>query len=112
MGPVSHCLYIDMHAAEQMKRMRLLNSDTDVMVDRRIVVKLLTTYFERGQSPEVLQLMTRMLGFTGEPRTVMVLQSFTYCDKLRPACSSRTAYACRLLCQPTPSGRQSPQSIT
>lgn len=46
--------------------MRLLNSDTDTMVDRRIVVKLLTTYFERGQSPDVLQLMTRMLGFSGE----------------------------------------------
>ena len=52
-------------AAETMKRMRLLNSDEDTSVDRRIVVKLLTTYFERGQPPDVLQLMARMLGFSG-----------------------------------------------
>ena len=45
--------------------MRLLNSDEDTSVDRRIVVKLLTTYFERGQPPDVLQLMARMLGFSG-----------------------------------------------
>ena len=48
-----------------MKRVKLMGSDTDAMVDRRIVVKLLTTFFERKQSPEILQLMTRMLGFTG-----------------------------------------------
>ncbi len=48
-----------------MKRVKLLNNETDSMVDRRVVVKLLTTYFERGQSPEILQLMTRMLGFSG-----------------------------------------------
>ena len=29
------------------------------------MAKLLTTFFERGQSPEVLNLMARMLGFTG-----------------------------------------------
>ena len=52
-------------AAETMKRVRLLNSDEDTTVDRRIVVKLLTTYFERGQPPDVLQLMARMLGFSG-----------------------------------------------
>jgi hypothetical protein len=52
-------------AAETMKRMRLLNSGEDTSVDRRIVVKLLTTYFERGQPPDVLQLMARMLGFSG-----------------------------------------------
>ena len=49
--------------AESMKRVKLMA--TEETVDRRIVVKLLTTYFERGQSPEVLQLMTRMLGVSG-----------------------------------------------
>lgn len=53
--------------AESMKRINLLNSDSSAMVDRRIVVKLLVTFFERKQSREVLALMSRMLGFTGEP---------------------------------------------
>ena len=48
-----------------MKRINLLNSDSGAMVDRRIVVKLLVTYFQRGQSPEILDLMSRMLGLTG-----------------------------------------------
>ncbi len=51
--------------AESMKRVKVMA--TEETVDRRIVVKLLTTYFERGHSPEVLQLMSRMLGFSGEP---------------------------------------------
>lgn len=51
--------------AESMKRITLLNSDSNAMVDRRIVVKLLVTFFERKQSPEVLALMSRMLGFSG-----------------------------------------------
>lgn len=59
-------------AAESMKRVKLLNSDTDSMVDRRVVVKLLTTFFERGQSPEILQLMTRMLGFSGTRRAAVL----------------------------------------
>ncbi len=49
--------------AESMKRVKVMA--TEETVDRRIVVKLLTTYFERGHSPEVLQLMSRMLGFSG-----------------------------------------------
>lgn len=49
--------------AESMKRVKLMA--TEETVDRRIVVKLLITYFERDRSPEVLQLMFRMLGFTG-----------------------------------------------
>ena len=49
--------------AESMKRVKMMA--TEETVDRRIVVKLLTTYFERGHSPEVLQLMSRMLGFSG-----------------------------------------------
>ena len=52
--------------AESMKRVKVMA--TEETVDRRIVVKLLTTYFERGHSPEVLQLMARMLGFSGTPR--------------------------------------------
>ncbi len=52
--------------AESMKRINLLNSDTNAMVDRRIVVKLLVTFFERGHSQEVLALMSRMLGFSGD----------------------------------------------
>ena len=51
--------------AEGAKRLSLLSSDSGSQVDRRIVVKLLTTFFERGQSPDILNLMTRMLGFTG-----------------------------------------------
>ena len=46
-------------------QVRMLGSDEEAMVDRRVVVKLLTTYFERNQSPEVLALMGRMLGFSG-----------------------------------------------
>lgn len=52
--------------AESMKRVKLMA--TEETVDRRIVVKLLITYFERDRSPEVLQLMFRMLGFTGPPQ--------------------------------------------
>lgn len=44
----------------------MLNSDSNAMVDRRIVVKLLVTYFQRNQSPEILELMARMLGLSGE----------------------------------------------
>ena len=50
---------------EGMKRISLLNSDSSAMVDRRIVTKLLVTFFERGQSPELLDLMARMLGLSG-----------------------------------------------
>lgn len=51
---------------ESMKRINMLNSDSTAMVDRRIVVKLLVTYFQRSQSPEILDLMSRMLHLTGE----------------------------------------------
>ena len=54
--------------AESMKRVKVMA--TEETVDRRIVVKLLTTYFERGHSPEVLQLMSRMLGFSGAACTL------------------------------------------
>ena len=50
---------------ESMRRVASLSSEGNVQVDRRIVVKLLVTFFERGQSQEVLQLMARILAFTG-----------------------------------------------
>ena len=53
--------------AEGAKRLNLLASDSGAQVDRRIVVKLLITFFERGQSLDILNLMARMLGFTSAP---------------------------------------------
>ena len=50
---------------ESMRRVASLSSEGNAQVDRRIVVKLLVTFFERGQSQEVLQLMARILVFTG-----------------------------------------------
>ena len=52
--------------AEASRQLRLAHSDAGAMVDRRIVTKLLVTYFERGRGDQdVLGLMARMLGFTG-----------------------------------------------
>ena len=51
---------------ESMGRLASLSDEGLVQVDRRIVVKLLVTYFEKGQSKEVLQLMARILNFTGQ----------------------------------------------
>ncbi|XP_024391625.1 uncharacterized protein [Physcomitrium patens] len=45
-----------------------MSSDSDFYVDRRIVIKLLVTYFERHHSREVLDLMVRMLGFSEEDK--------------------------------------------
>ncbi|KAJ3683382.1 hypothetical protein LUZ60_013609 [Juncus effusus] len=53
------------------KSMRALNRmslDSDNQVDRRIVIKLLVTYFQRNHSKEVLDLMVRMLGFSEEEK--------------------------------------------
>ena len=38
------------------------------LVDRRLVVKMLTTYYERGQAQDVLDLMFRLLQFSDEER--------------------------------------------
>ena len=38
-----------------------MRGENNSMVDRRIIVKLLVTYFEKGSSKEVLSLMARML---------------------------------------------------
>ena len=45
-----------------------LNCDTEVLLDRRVVGKLLETYFQRGRSAEVADLMARMLGLSEESR--------------------------------------------
>ncbi|KAL6126246.1 hypothetical protein ACLB2K_074297 [Fragaria x ananassa] len=56
-------------AVEQsMTRLNRMSIDSDFLVDRRIVIKLLVTYFQRNHSKEVLDLMTRMLGFTDEDK--------------------------------------------
>eukprot|EP01025_Chloroclados_australasicus_P000038 TRINITY_DN10016_c0_g1_i1.p1 TRINITY_DN10016_c0_g1~~TRINITY_DN10016_c0_g1_i1.p1 ORF type:complete len:964 (-),score=162.60 TRINITY_DN10016_c0_g1_i1:635-3526(-) len=53
---------------ESSKRMHALSSSQGSMVDRRIVAKLLTTFFERKQSKEVMELMAKMLDFDQEQR--------------------------------------------
>ncbi|XP_074263362.1 golgin candidate 3-like [Silene latifolia] len=56
-------------AVEQsMTRLNRMSVDSDFLVDRRIVIKLLVTYFQRNHSKEVLDLMVRMLGFTDEDK--------------------------------------------
>lgn len=71
---------------ESMRRVASLSSEGNAQVDRRIVVKLLVTFFERGHSQEVLQLMARILAFTGmqccSPSVYWVcawLTSHTFC---------------------------------
>ncbi|CAN1309095.1 Golgin candidate 4 [Linum perenne] len=57
------------HAVEQnMTRLNRMSLDSDFLVDRRIVIKLLVTYFQRNHSKEVLDLMVRMLGFSDEDK--------------------------------------------
>ncbi|XP_028103370.1 golgin candidate 4-like isoform X1 [Camellia sinensis] len=56
-------------ACEQsMSRINRMSMDSDYFVDRRIVIKLLVTYFQRNHSKEVLDLMVRMLGFSDEDK--------------------------------------------
>ncbi|KAL2336091.1 hypothetical protein Fmac_010537 [Flemingia macrophylla] len=56
-------------AVEQsMTRLNRMSVDSDYLVDRRIVIKLLVTYFQRNHSREVLDLMVRMLGFSDEEK--------------------------------------------
>lgn len=57
------------HALEQsMTTLNRMSLDSDNYVDRRIVIKLLVTYFQRNHSKEVLDLMVRMLGFPEEDK--------------------------------------------
>ncbi|WOG90516.1 hypothetical protein DCAR_0209760 [Daucus carota subsp. sativus] len=53
---------------QSMTRLNRMSMDSDYFVDRRIVIKLLVTYFQRNHSKEVLDLMVRMLGFTDEDK--------------------------------------------
>lgn len=53
---------------QSMTRLNRMSLDSDYLVDRRIVIKLLMTYFQRQHSKEVLDLMVRMLGFTEEDK--------------------------------------------
>ena len=50
---------------ENARKVQMLTTDSAATIDRRIAVKLLTTYLSRGQTSEDLELMARMLGFTG-----------------------------------------------
>ncbi|KAA8520693.1 hypothetical protein F0562_015035 [Nyssa sinensis] len=53
---------------QSMTRLNRMSMDSDYFVDRRIVIKLLVTYFQRNHSKEVLDLMVRMLGFSDEDK--------------------------------------------
>jgi hypothetical protein len=59
---VEECAMLRKALEEASRRLHALTSDTTAMVDRRIVVKLMVTYFERNHSKEVLQLMVRAPG--------------------------------------------------
>ncbi|KAJ6710396.1 VESICLE TETHERING-LIKE PROTEIN putative-RELATED [Salix koriyanagi] len=51
-----------------MTRLNRMSMDSDFLVDRGIVIKLLVTFFQRNNSKEVLDLMVRMLGFSDEDK--------------------------------------------
>eukprot|EP00897_Mesotaenium_endlicherianum_P007259 jgi/Mesen1/6561/ME000336S05783 len=53
---------------QSMVRLNRMSTDSDFYIDRRIVIKLLVTYFEKNFSKEVLDLMARMLGFSEEEK--------------------------------------------
>ncbi|KAI4338388.1 hypothetical protein MLD38_023453 [Melastoma candidum] len=53
---------------QSMTQLNRMSVDSDYLVDRRIVIKLLVTYFQRNHSKEVLDLMVRMLGFSEEDK--------------------------------------------
>ncbi|KAJ4749168.1 Golgin candidate 4 [Rhynchospora pubera] len=53
---------------KSMTTLNRMSLDSDNQVDRRIVIKLLVTYFQRNHSKEVLDLMVRMLGFSEEEK--------------------------------------------
>lgn len=53
---------------QSMTTVNRMSLDSDNSVDRRIVIKLLVTYFQRNHSKEVLDLMVRMLGFSDEDK--------------------------------------------
>ena len=64
---------------ESMRRVASLSDEGNAQVDRRIVVKLLVTFFERGQSQEVLSLMARILAFSGQTKHCLIVM-FDMCN--------------------------------
>ena len=56
--------------AEAENKLKRYGSDTEggQLVDRRLVVKMLTTYYERGQAQDVLDVMCKVLQFTDDER--------------------------------------------
>ena len=58
---------------ESVKQAKHLMSETSEVLDKRIVAKLLLTYFERDQSPDVLELMARMLTMSEAEKATMGL---------------------------------------
>ncbi|XP_019190690.1 PREDICTED: golgin candidate 4-like isoform X2 [Ipomoea nil] len=56
---------------QSMTRLNRMSLDSDNYVDRRIVIKLLVTYFQRNNSKEVLDLLARMLGFSDEEKQII-----------------------------------------
>ena len=56
--------------AEAENKLRRYAADMEggQLVDRRLVVKMLTTYYERGQPQDVLDIMFRLLQFTDDER--------------------------------------------
>lgn len=65
---------------QNMSRINRMSMDSDYFVDRRIVIKLLVTYFQRNHSKEVLDLMVRMLGFSEEANTNMASENQSFAD--------------------------------
>jgi hypothetical protein len=51
-------------------------AEQGALIDRRVLVKMLVSFFQRGQQVEVLELMAKMLGFTDNERD-LVFSSFT-----------------------------------
>ncbi len=58
---------------EHAKRALLSSADASEQVDRRVVGKLLVTYFQREQSVDVLELMARVLGVSEADKNAMGL---------------------------------------
>lgn len=58
---------------EHAKRAVSLSADASEQVDRRVVAKLLVTYFQREQSVDVLELMARVLGVSEADKIEMGL---------------------------------------
>ena len=58
---------------ESVKQAKHLMSETSEVLDKRIVAKLLLTYFERDQSPDVLELMARVLTMSEAEKATMGL---------------------------------------